>query len=79
MVIAKPAEQTPLTADRIVRLLYEAGIPGSVLQCLPGGGETVGAALISDPRIQGVLFTGSTDTAKAIYRNLAEWPARSCH
>lgn len=73
-VIAKPAEQTPLVADRVVRLFHAAGIPKNVLQLLPGSGETVGAALVADPRIQGVLFTGSTETAKAINQTLAERP-----
>jgi RHH-type transcriptional regulator, proline utilization regulon repressor / proline dehydrogenase / delta 1-pyrroline-5-carboxylate dehydrogenase len=74
VVIAKPAEQTPLAAERIVRLFHEAGIPESVLQLLPGKGETVGAALTADPRIQGVLFTGSTETAKLINQTLAQRP-----
>lgn len=72
VVIAKPAEQTSLVAARVVRLFHEAGIPKSVLQLLPGSGETVGAALVADPRIQGVLFTGSTETAKLINQTLAE-------
>ncbi len=71
-VIAKPAEQTPLVADRIVRIFHEAGIPEKVLQLLPGTGETVGAALVSDSRIQGVVFTGSTETAKSINKTLAQ-------
>ena len=74
VVIAKPAEQTPLAAERIVRLFHEAGIPQSVLQLLPGTGETVGAALTADPRIQGVLFTGSTETARLINQTLAQRP-----
>ncbi len=69
-VVAKPAEQTPLIAFAMVRLLHEAGIPGPVLSLLPGGGE-VGAALVADPRIAGVAFTGSTRTAWAINRALA--------
>ncbi len=70
-VIAKPAEQTPLIAAFAVRLLHEAGVPGDVLQLLPGGGETVGAALVDDGRVAGVAFTGSTETAWAINRALA--------
>ena len=70
-VIAKPAEQTPLIAQEAVRLLHEAGIPADVLQLLPGPGETVGAKLVSDPRVQGVVFTGSTDVARIIQRSLA--------
>jgi RHH-type proline utilization regulon transcriptional repressor/proline dehydrogenase/delta 1-pyrroline-5-carboxylate dehydrogenase len=73
-VIAKPAEQTPLTAAAAVRHLLTAGIPGDVLQLLPGSGETVGGALIADPRVAGVAFTGSTDTARAINLALAQRP-----
>ena len=70
-VIAKPAEQTPLMAAQAVRLLHRAGVPADVLHLLPGGGETVGAALIGDARIAGVAFTGSTETARLINRALA--------
>ena len=70
-VIAKPAEQTNLTAYFAVKLLHEAGVPEKVLQFLPGDGATVGAALTRDPRVSGVVFTGSTDTAWAINRALA--------
>ena len=71
-VIAKPAEQTPLIALRAVDLMHEAGVPGDVLQCLPGPGETVGAALTASPGIDGVCFTGSTDTARSIHRSMAQ-------
>lgn len=71
-VIAKPAEQTPLMAARAVALLHEAGVPQDVLQLLPGDGPTVGAPLTADPRIAGVCFTGSTEVAKRIERQLAE-------
>ncbi|MFC0679459.1 bifunctional proline dehydrogenase/L-glutamate gamma-semialdehyde dehydrogenase PutA [Lysobacter korlensis] len=70
-VIAKPAEQTNLVGYAAVKLLHEAGVPEDVLQFLPGDGATVGAALTRDPRIAGVAFTGSTDTARAINRALA--------
>jgi RHH-type proline utilization regulon transcriptional repressor/proline dehydrogenase/delta 1-pyrroline-5-carboxylate dehydrogenase len=69
-VAAKPAEQTPLVAARAVGLLIEAGVPGSVLALLPGDG-TVGQALVNDPRIGGVAFTGGTETAQTIARSLA--------
>ena len=69
-VIAKPAEQTPLVADLAVALFHEAGVPRPVLQCLPGQGG-VGAALVADERVRGVLFTGSTKVAAAIHRQLA--------
>jgi RHH-type proline utilization regulon transcriptional repressor/proline dehydrogenase/delta 1-pyrroline-5-carboxylate dehydrogenase len=70
-VIAKPAEQTSLIGFEAVKLLHEAGIPAEVLQYLPGDGATVGAALTRDPRVAGVVFTGSTETARAINRALA--------
>jgi len=70
-VIAKPAEQTNLIGHAAVKLLHEAGVPEAVLQFLPGDGATVGAALTRDPRVAGVAFTGSTDTARAINRAMA--------
>jgi RHH-type proline utilization regulon transcriptional repressor/proline dehydrogenase/delta 1-pyrroline-5-carboxylate dehydrogenase len=69
-VVAKPAEQTPLIAALAIRLCHEAGIPEDVLQLLPGAGP-VGQMITSDPRIAGVAFTGSTETAHAINRTLA--------
>ncbi|MFF7706363.1 trifunctional transcriptional regulator/proline dehydrogenase/L-glutamate gamma-semialdehyde dehydrogenase [Pseudomonas sp. NPDC007930] len=70
-VLAKPAEQTPLIAAQAVRILLDAGIPEGVLQLLPGRGETVGAALVGDDRVKGVMFTGSTEVARLLQRNLA--------
>ncbi|KMM76664.1 integrase [Xanthomonas sp. NCPPB 1128] len=70
-VIAKPAEQTNLVGHAAVKLLHEAGVPEAVVQFLPGDGATVGAVLTRDPRVAGVAFTGSTDTARAINRALA--------
>lgn len=70
-VLAKPAEQTPLIAAQAVRILREAGVPAGAVQLLPGRGETVGAALIADERVRGVMFTGSTEVAGIISRNLA--------
>jgi RHH-type transcriptional regulator, proline utilization regulon repressor / proline dehydrogenase / delta 1-pyrroline-5-carboxylate dehydrogenase len=70
-VLAKPAEQTPLIAHRAVTLMHQAGVPADVLHYLPGRGETIGAALTSHPRIDGVCFTGSVETARAINRALA--------
>ena len=69
-VIAKPAEETPLIAAQAVGILHEAGIPAGALQLLPGDG-TVGAALVADARIHGVMFTGSTEVAKRIQAELA--------
>ncbi|HSD36399.1 MAG TPA: bifunctional proline dehydrogenase/L-glutamate gamma-semialdehyde dehydrogenase PutA [Rhodocyclaceae bacterium] len=71
-VIAKPAEQTPLIAARAVELLHLAGVPATALQLLPGRGESVGAALTADPRVRGVVFTGSTEVAQLIHRSLAQ-------
>jgi RHH-type proline utilization regulon transcriptional repressor/proline dehydrogenase/delta 1-pyrroline-5-carboxylate dehydrogenase len=70
-VLAKPAEQTPLIATRAVQLLIEAGVPADVLHLLPGDGASVGARIVADPRVAGVAFTGSTETARAINRSLA--------
>jgi len=70
-VVAKPAEQTPLVAATAVRLLHQAGVPGDVLHLLPGTGEIVGAALVGDPRVAGIAFTGSTETARRINLDLA--------
>ena len=70
-VVAKPAEQTPLTAALAVSLLHEAGVPKTALHFVPGEG-TVGAMLVADPHIAGVAFTGSTEVARAINQALAE-------
>ncbi|NVD70768.1 trifunctional transcriptional regulator/proline dehydrogenase/L-glutamate gamma-semialdehyde dehydrogenase [Duganella sp. BJB1802] len=72
VVLAKPAEQTPLIAHRAVELLHEAGVPRAALQFLPGRGEVVGAALTADARVKGVIFTGSTEVAQLINRTLAK-------
>ena len=69
-VITKPAEQTPLIAAFAVKLMHEAGIPPEVLQLLPGAGD-VGQMITADPRLAGIAFTGSTETAQAINRTLA--------
>lgn len=69
-VIAKPAEQTPLIAALAIQLLHQAGIPQAVLQLIPGDGK-IGARLVEDPSIAGVVFTGSTTTAQVINRSLA--------
>lgn len=71
-VIAKPAEPTPLIAAAATALLHEAGIPKAVMQLLPGSGRVIGGQLVPDNRIAGILFTGSTETARVINRQLAE-------
>ncbi|MCR9213384.1 MAG: bifunctional proline dehydrogenase/L-glutamate gamma-semialdehyde dehydrogenase PutA [Proteobacteria bacterium] len=70
-VIAKPAEQSPLIAARAIELMLEAGIPGNVIQLLPGEGSIIGARLVSDPGIKGVCFTGSTETAQRINKAMS--------
>ena len=70
VVLAKPAEQTPLIAAAVTRLLLEAGVPLGALQLLPGDGA-IGAALVADARVRGVLFTGSTEAARAIQLQLS--------
>ncbi len=70
-VLAKPAEQTPLIAREAVRLYHAAGLDPRLLHLTPGRGETVGAALVAHPGLDGVAFTGGTDTAWAINRTLA--------
>ncbi|MFN4273007.1 MAG: bifunctional proline dehydrogenase/L-glutamate gamma-semialdehyde dehydrogenase PutA [Aliihoeflea sp.] len=74
-VVAKPAEQTPLIAARAVELMWAAGVPKEVLHLVPGDGETVGAPLTADRRIAGVCFTGSTEVARIIERQLAKTAA----
>ncbi|WP_394781246.1 trifunctional transcriptional regulator/proline dehydrogenase/L-glutamate gamma-semialdehyde dehydrogenase [Undibacterium sp.] len=72
VVLAKPAEQTPLIAYRAIQLLHEAGVPRGAVQFLPGTGETVGSQLVADHRIKGVIFTGSTEVAQIINRTLSK-------
>ncbi len=73
-VIAKPAEQTPLIAFEAVKLLLDAGMPKDAIALVPGRGEVVGAKLVADHRVSGVVFTGGTNTAQAINRSLANRP-----
>jgi RHH-type proline utilization regulon transcriptional repressor/proline dehydrogenase/delta 1-pyrroline-5-carboxylate dehydrogenase len=70
-VVAKPAHQTPLVGMQICRLLHRAGVPPTALHYLPGPSATVAAALIAHPHLAGVVFTGSTATARLIQRGLA--------
>ncbi|MEG3165315.1 trifunctional transcriptional regulator/proline dehydrogenase/L-glutamate gamma-semialdehyde dehydrogenase [Sphingomonas sp. PB2P19] len=69
-VLAKPAEETPLIAAEAVRILHQAGIPKDVVQLVTGAGA-IGAALVGAPETAGVIFTGSTDVARLIQRQLA--------
>ncbi len=71
-VLAKPAEQSTLVASRLLELLHEAGVPRGVLALLRGPGAPIAAPLLSDARLAGVMFTGSTEVARALAAALAE-------
>jgi RHH-type proline utilization regulon transcriptional repressor/proline dehydrogenase/delta 1-pyrroline-5-carboxylate dehydrogenase len=71
-VIAKPAGQTPLIGALAIELMHQAGIPKDVVQLAPGSGRVVGGTLTAHPLLSGVVFTGSTETARMINRTLAE-------
>ena len=71
-VLAKPAEATPAVAALAVQALWQAGVPRAAVQLLPGEGREVGMQLVRDARVQGVLFTGSTETARVLQAALAE-------
>ena len=70
VVLAKPAEQTPLIAAEGVRALWAAGLPRASIQLVTGRGAVVGSKLVADSRIQGVVFTGSTEVARILQRTL---------
>ncbi|HEX5237256.1 MAG TPA: bifunctional proline dehydrogenase/L-glutamate gamma-semialdehyde dehydrogenase PutA [Sphingomicrobium sp.] len=70
-VITKPAGQTPLIGALAVELMHQAGIPRDVVQLAPGSGRVVGGTLTAHPLLAGVVFTGSTETARTINRTLA--------
>ncbi|MEO6224692.1 MAG: bifunctional proline dehydrogenase/L-glutamate gamma-semialdehyde dehydrogenase PutA, partial [Sphingomicrobium sp.] len=70
-VIAKPAGQTPLIGALAIELMHQAGIPKGVVQLAPGSGTIVGGTLTAHPLLSGVVFTGSTETARMINRTLA--------
>src|ERR1700735_1159538 len=65
-VVLKPAEQTPLSALRLVELIAEAGVPNGVVNVVTGFGETAGAALAAHDDVNKVAFTGSTEVGKLI-------------
>jgi hypothetical protein len=67
-VVLKPARQTPLTALKLVEILLEAGLAPEAISCLTGPGGELGDALVSDPRVRKISFTGSTATGAAIAR-----------
>jgi acyl-CoA reductase-like NAD-dependent aldehyde dehydrogenase len=71
-MILKPAEQTPLTALEIPKILEEAGLPAGVLNVITGFGETAGAPLVTNPKVDKIGFTGSKDVGKIIMRTGAD-------
>ncbi|HYG82121.1 MAG TPA: betaine-aldehyde dehydrogenase [Pyrinomonadaceae bacterium] len=71
-VVLKPAEQTPVNAMELGRLIQEAGFPDGVVNIVPGYGETAGAALAAHPDIDKIAFTGSTEVGKIIARAAAD-------
>lgn len=71
-VVLKPAEQTPVTAMELGKIIQEAGFPDGVVNIVPGYGETAGAALASHPGIDKVAFTGSTEVGKLIAKSAAD-------
>ena len=67
-VIIKPASDTPLSALKLTEILVEAGVPSEAVQCVTGSGGSIGDALVSDPRVRKVTFTGSRDVGEHICR-----------
>jgi acyl-CoA reductase-like NAD-dependent aldehyde dehydrogenase len=74
--IVKPASQTPLTALALADILYECGLPADTLSVLPGPGSTTASALIADPRVAKISFTGSTEVGTRVMQAAAEHIAR---
>lgn len=70
--VLKPAEQTPLSALWLVRLLREAGVPDGAVNLVQGVGEVTGQALIEHPDVDKIAFTGSTEVGKHIMRTAAD-------
>jgi acyl-CoA reductase-like NAD-dependent aldehyde dehydrogenase len=69
--IVKPASQTPLTALAIADILYDAGLPEGTLSVLPGPGSTTASALVADPRVSKISFTGSTEVGTQVMQTAA--------
>src|SRR5918992_291653 len=76
--VLKPAEQSPASAGALVEALHDAGVPRAALALLPGYGE-VGAALVRDPRVHVIAFTGSGAVGLDIVRAAAETPDGQRH
>src|SRR5258708_33236749 len=70
--VLKPAEQTPLTALMLGELLEQLDLPPGVVNIVTGDGPTAGAALVADPRVDQVAFTGGVDTGRLVVKSAAE-------
>jgi len=70
-VVFKPASATPIMAIMLARLLHEAGLPAGVLNLVAGAGGALGDALVTDPGIDAVSFTGSYSVGHALYQKTA--------
>src|ERR1041385_9201230 len=70
--VLKPAEQTPLSALILAEILSEAGLPNGVVNIVTGDGPTAGAALVDDPRVDKIAFTGGVDTGRLVIRGAAD-------
>lgn len=71
-IVMKPAEQTPLTCLRMAELAQEAGFPDGVINVVPGFGPTAGGALVANPDVDKIAFTGEHRTAQLIMKNAAD-------
>ncbi len=71
-VVLKPAEQTPLSAVWLLRLLAEAGVPDGAANLVQGVGDVTGAAIVDHPDVDKVAFTGSTEVGRQIMRSSAD-------
>lgn len=70
--VVKPANQTPLTALKMVELAHKAGIPNGVLNVITGRSSEIGEVWLKDPRVTKITFTGSTEVGKTLMRGAAE-------
>lgn len=78
-VVAKPSSETPITGATLIELFAEAGFPDGVVNLITGGGRVLGEALVKDPRVAGVTFTGSYDVGfHQLYRQFSVNYPRPC-
>ncbi|WP_129113829.1 aldehyde dehydrogenase family protein [Halegenticoccus tardaugens] len=72
VAIAKPAEQTPLTAVEVAKLAVDVGLPPGVLNVITGFGPDAGEPLVTHPDVEGITFTGSVETGRQIAKQASE-------